>query len=562
MDTLDRRSLLVFNRLRPMYIFKSLADVQLVALARQLERETPGVHKPICLEGDPGEHFYIVDKGRVRLSSPTARRTITLEPGDFFGAEALLGPAGHPYTANALTGDVSLLRLSKDHFAELVEAHAYVRESLRMMGETRRLLNAREWEWLPHNEAVYLITQRHPFLLFQRQLLPGAVCAGLLILAGVVWALGGGWWSVIPLALAVGGVVWMYLVYVDWGNDYYIVTAQRVVYLEKVVLLYDSRLTLAMNAVSSVQSNTGNVADRFLEYGDLSVLTFSRPMAIRGVAFPQVVAAVVEEQMQRFKSRQKESEVNALKSAIRTRIGPAMDEPKQDLPLAAPPAISRTITTPPGASLSKRLREFFSVQLRFDQGDAIVYRKHWWILLQGIGAPSGLLVLDLVGIVVMLFGVPLPSPLNPPIMILVFLVLFIVLAGWWLYEFQDWRNDLYMVTPDQIVDVYRKPLGQETRDSSTLDKIQGLRSERTGLLGRLLNFGNVTANVPGKTFTFDDVYDPLNVQEDIQRRIEAYKNRQNRNEALRRREELADVLSAYFLATQDLEQKQTKYNTP
>jgi hypothetical protein len=146
--------------------------------------------------------------------------------------------------------------------------------------------------------------------------------------------------------------------------------------------------------------------------------------------------------------------------------------------------------------------------------------------------------------------------LNPPALVVALLVIFIGLAVWWLYEFEDWRNDIYMVTPDQIVDVYKKPLGQEIRDASPLDKIQGLRSERTGLIGRLFNFGNVTANVPGKVFTFDGVYDPLSVQEDIQRRIEAFKIRQTRSEALRRREELADVLSAYYLATREMNPEQ------
>jgi hypothetical protein len=142
------------------------------------------------------------------------------------------------------------------------------------------------------------------------------------------------------------------------------------------------------------------------------------------------------------------------------------------------------------------------------------------------------------------------------VVLLISLVLFIPLALWWLYEFQDWRNDLYQVTPDQIIDIYRRPLGRETRDSASLENIQGLRSERPTLMSRLLNFGNVIATIPGKEFTFDDVYDPPGVQEDIQRRIEALRLRRSGQEAARRREELAEVLSAYYLATKEVERNQ------
>jgi hypothetical protein len=143
-----------------------------------------------------------------------------------------------------------------------------------------------------------------------------------------------------------------------------------------------------------------------------------------------------------------------------------------------------------------------------------------------------------------------PEPITRAAVALIGLVFFIVLFGWWLYQFQDWRNDLYQVTPTQIVDIYRKPLGRETRDSAELDKVQGLESERPNLVGRLLNFGNVRISIVGKELTFDDVYDPLNVQEDIQRRIESFKARRRELDSRQRREELVDLLSAYYLETQ------------
>lgn len=548
--TLDRRALLVYNRLRPMFLFKSLPDMELADLTRLFERDTPDPNAPICVEGETGEWFYVVDKGKVRLTWAQGRREIVLEPGDFFGGEALLESGLHPYTANALGKEVSLLRLSKEEMSRLLEQQPYLREGLRLTAETRQWLQARPWEWIAPNESVALIIRRHAWVLWQRLLLPGGMLLFILLGAVLAWYLGFGFLIGFLLFLAALAAVWMAFVYVDWGNDYYVVTNQRVVYVEKVVLLYDSRLNLSMSALTTVGAETGSLADRLLEYGDVTVKTLAKPMRLQAIAYPQIVAALIDEQINRARQRSRQSEVETLRTAIRDRIQPPVAEPKPE---------KVEIKTPAQTPLGQQFRQFFSLQLRYEQGDTIIYRKHWWNLLGHIVWPSLSLLavgVAVIGAFISLAG--LPAQVTPGVLVLVSLVLFIVIAGWWLYEYQDWRNDLYQVTPDQIVDIYRKPLGRETRDSALLTNIQGLRSERTGFTGRLLNFGNVIATIPGKEFTFDDVYDPLSVQEDIQRRIEAFKARQSRQEALRRREELTDVLSAYYLAVQDLQQNQAR----
>lgn len=553
MDGIDRRTLHVFNRLRPMYIFRALTDEQLIELTPRLERETPAANAVICAESTvpPGETtwLYIVDRGKVRLTRADDSRSQLLEPGDFFGGEVLLGEPFYSFTVTAV-GTVNLLKLKKETFDELTQQHPSLRVGVWLMHETRRWFYARAWEWLSSNESVYLIMQRHVWVLWQREFAPLGAALFLVVFAFLAGAVMG--WDALAWMLVIGGALialWAWLVYLDWGNDFYLVTNQRVVYVEKVILIYDSRVHLSMGHLTTVGAQTYNLADRLMEYGDVTVLTLSKPMYLRGLAYPQMVAALIQEQITRNRQRSRESDVNLLKSAIRDRIAPPVAEPKTELPKAQPRP----------APLGRQVRQFFSLQLRYEEGDTIIYRKHWWHLLLSLLLPSALLLADVGLIGLALAGMlSLPDPLTPSTLMVVALLLFIALVAWWLYEFQDWRNDLYQVTPDQIVDIYRRPLGRETRDTAALTNIQGLRSVRPGLLGRLLNFGSVIATIPGKEFTFDDVYDPLTVQEDIQRRIEAFKQRQARNEALRRREELADVLSAYYLATRDIDQNPPK----
>ncbi|HKZ55971.1 MAG TPA: peptide deformylase [Anaerolineales bacterium] len=96
------------------------------------------------------------------------------------------------------------------------------------------------------------------------------------------------------------------------------------------------------------------------------------------------------------------------------------------------------------------------------------------------------------------------------------------LALWWLYQYVDWANDIYQVTAAQILDVYKKPLAREVRKVAPLENILGTEVAQRGILGLLLNFGDVVANVGTEKFTFQGVCDPTSVQQDIVRAQEAF----------------------------------------
>ena len=117
--------------------------------------------------------------------------------------------------------------------------------------------------------------------------------------------------------------------------------------------------------------------------------------------------------------------------------------------------------------------------------------------------------------------------------------------GWGVYAYVDWANDLYMVTPDQIIALHRTPLGREDHRAASLDNILSLEYDRPGPMARLLNFGNVVVTVGNLAFTFDRVHDPVGVQEDIYRRMEAHRAQRDQTDRARRSEEIAEWLEAY-----------------
>jgi hypothetical protein len=120
-----------------------------------------------------------------------------------------------------------------------------------------------------------------------------------------------------------------------------------------------------------------------------------------------------------------------------------------------------------------------------------------------------------------------------------------MLVPWWIYHYVDWRNDIYQVTDRNIFDIERRPLGTELRKSAPLDNILSLEHERVGLLGYLLNYGNVTINVGETQFVFLGVYDPASVQQEIFDRMYSLRRQKELAEIARERDRVVSMIETY-----------------
>ena len=114
----------------------------------------------------------------------------------------------------------------------------------------------------------------------------------------------------------------------------------------------------------------------------------------------------------------------------------------------------------------------------------------------------------------------------------------------WLFE--DWRNDLYILTGTRIIDIERVPfLLSENRRETTLSRIQTTEIKIPTPLARFLKFGDLIIRVPGATFEFKSISDPAGAQTDINKRLAEFQKRVAENEARGRRNELSDWFAAY-----------------
>lgn len=74
----------------------------------------------IVKEGEPGDYFYVVQRGQVRVHSKISKVDVTLQAGQYFGEEALVGETTRNASVTMLT-DGELMRLDKENFTALLQ---------------------------------------------------------------------------------------------------------------------------------------------------------------------------------------------------------------------------------------------------------------------------------------------------------------------------------------------------------------------------------------------------------------------------------------------------------
>ncbi len=119
------------------------------------------------------------------------------------------------------------------------------------------------------------------------------------------------------------------------------------------------------------------------------------------------------------------------------------------------------------------------------------------------------------------------------------------LGLWWLYEYMDWRNDAYIVSDENLIDVNKRPLGREEKRAAPVRNVQSIEYARLGVLGLILNYGTVTIRVGEAELTFDYVFNPSEVQQEVFKRLAKRDYSRRQAEIQDDQARLADWIEAY-----------------
>jgi len=550
--------------LKKIHLFHGLEEDELAAIAAELQEVSVAQGEVVFQQDKKADSFYLIYGGSVRIVRRQNKKEFQLARlvrEDYFGEMALVENRRRSATVTALT-DTLLLVLSRQNFEKLYKQKPDLKLNLAVAIRSRQLARRLLFKWLRPDEVVYFLARKHPVILYQS--------LGLPILAFVVpIGLFYGWFAIAPffivglaawlsLIAVIGWIIWLV---VDWGNDYYIVTNQRVVWLEKVVGIYDSRQESPLSTVLSVGVEA-NPLGRALDFGDVNVRTFVGKIPFSHVTHPHQAARMIEEYWQRTREAAVGLEKEAMKDAIRKRLGiPIPPKPKSETASPPPPA-------PKGVNLLRMLGSN-TLKLRYESGDTVIYRKHWVVLLLEAWMP----VLGMLAVIGLFFQRLYQLIRTPGEVFISFnggiqvdawagalLILLVVLFGWFVYRVLDWSNDKFEVTSEQIIDLDKKPFGTETRNAAQLENILGTEYRRIGLLGNIFNFGTVYITVGGTKFAFEDVIDPAAVQSDINRRRAARADKKRQAEISAERERMAEWLATYHKSAQEFVDEENKKN--
>ena len=513
-------------------------EASLAGLAATLPLKSFQPGESLLTLGDPLDEVYLILEGRVERTSFDEQGDPhfleTLKAGAVLGLFELFSDSSIRATAIAQT-ETSALAWEKTALISFLHEHPLALASLRLSTRSRQLALALRMEWLHQDEAVVAAARKHPIRL------AGALFLPIVLLIG---ALGLALWSA-PLtgplgllagALGLAGLAYGTWQWVDWRNDYYIVTDQRVVRLEKIVALYDSHQEAPLHQILSVSIST-DALGRLLDYGDIIIRTYTGQIQFPSVGSPRGMASLVEEQWRRHQIIQRETDRHDIEKAVHRVLANETDEEAE---AGEPEAAQGSIDPEKAPQLGL---DHWGFQLRFETEGVITYRKHWAVLFGQIGPPT-LAILATVAVLgarlggLLRLGTATQAAEAAGLLLIPF-------ALWWIYRYVDWANDIYQVTPTHIIDVYKKPLGREIHKIAPLENLLSTEVDRRGLIGILLNFGDVTANVGIEVFDFEGVFNPGQVQQDVVRAQEAFLSARRMAERRQRQDEMVEWLSVY-----------------
>lgn len=541
----DRPDMLGY--LRQSHIFVRLTERELKQLAGHvgLARLRPG--DVLYRQGEIDPTFYILYRGeavvRARDEEGKERPVGYLKAVNVTGETSLFLREPRDVTVEATTdtGWCYLTREDLDLFlAQHPKAAAHVtpKEEVRVRRRLPRL------EWMDPREQMVLQRRRHWFVLVYRLAPPVAL---LLLTLAIEWfslgftpgLLRG--LSILPLVAAALWTAWRLI---DWLNDLYYVTTQRVAHREKTLGLLETRTEAPLDKVQNVSVDQ-QIIGNTLGFGKLVIETASAALVSRVVfdylGEPEHVQRVIFEQMRRLGARQMLESRRMIRSRLETRVdlGLSPQIPRPAIPSEAPSG-DMAPPQPPWwwRLLGATIGEMFWLEKRTNV--QVTWRKHWLRLLHAIWLPFLLFV----GAIALLI-VSLPAVAGAPLLLLLLVPLVLASLGWLVWNWKDWGNDLYIVTNDRIIDTERLPLGfRSSRTETTFDKVQNVNFVIPGIVANFFNYGTVTiytAGVEGK-LDFEYVKDPARVQREIFTRLGVYEEHQRS----RRREEQWELMPEWF----------------
>lgn len=560
-------------------IFADLSEAALTAVARITREYAFQRDAVIAYQRDVADRLYIVKEGRLFAKSldqngiARQEHTRPYQKGDYFNDIWLFVPGVHQATVKGAE-DGRLLIIEGQPFVQLLKDYSSIVDELapRDDGETRFGLSDAAWQEaqkiklrrrvrassaaaLLADERLEFFARRSHWLLAGRLLLPITMLLVAVVIfavmptdTGLERALKFG----LPAVLGLMGVVWFALRFLDWRADYFLITNRHLTHHEFELRHFRVRLKkIPIGQVQTVEVLRPSLLANLFNIGSARVTTaaVAGNVLFDNIDDPTAVKRVLERLTGQYRSVESAQTQSVMRQSIEKHFGVEAPLKVADDGSPAPPRPVRQ------ESFTASLRRRYG--WRVVEGNSITYRKSLFVLLKRIALP--LLVYLLLGII---GGLGLYLDVVPWVIALFVFGFGFANTLWFIWQMEDWRNDIFQLTDRFVIDFDRKPFGfGESRKQAAISNIQNVNATRPGFLPTLFNFGFVTIDTAGapSDIVFDYVPNPELIQSDIFQRLDDFRRQQRIQEGSARREEYALLLDVY---RQAMEQHRIPQRTP
>jgi uncharacterized membrane protein YdbT with pleckstrin-like domain len=500
----------------------------------------------VIAQGNAPDYLYFVLSGHLRAADMSGDQPHLLSydtAQTFVGAHGMEHKTPRTATVDAIS-DARLACWDQGDFDWLVETGDGVCGYFDSIHQQRIARAQRPFPGKHWDEVVVFQGGRHPLQLVQALMGPA-----LLIVAAAILLIGLSSIQVpailieifvgLPAALA---VAWGTFNCFDWRNDEYIVTSKRVIHIERMLLYGEEWDEAPLVRVQDVTVEAHTWLQRVLDYSSLKIKTAGAGVLVfAGMRGAERVRELIFQEQAKARERRAADDKGSIRAALAQKMGRQIPDVKTPVD-ARVPAGARSDGSQPRRL--PPLIDYLYPRLAIVEGDSIAWRKHWLILVRKVAPPLLLFAIALAAtILVLRFDMAYSY-------LMVVLVLGVAAAIiWYFLRYDDWHRDVYIVTGNRIIDVESSAfrLRGERRREGTFDAVQNVTYSIPNFLCRLLNMGDVVIETAGteRTFTFNSVFDPSAVQQEVFHRWDAYHEDRRRREKESEAQRLADWIGEY-----------------
>lgn len=580
-------------------LLKSLSPQQLQHLAQFCTWEFVPARQNLTTQGHVGHSYVILRDGAAVVTAlddqGRERPRNYVEPGSAYGATSLLEGKPRDATVRAVQGkgkdgksglagaEVILLDRRDLQYA-FVEHPDLWPSSEPLVRDSKRIrVEKQPFDWMQEGEVLRWRGRPHVFWLIAPELVIVFLFLVLVLLVTAVDDSARQTTLAIAVAVISGVLIIPLAIWVAYNyfDDYYAITTRRVTRRDHLLLLYEARVEAPVETIQTVTVDT-NFWGRLFDFGDVTIRTAAKVGAIEftHTPYPEYVQEVIQsgkaEALAAAKSQQKEELRRGLISGLRLALpiperkrslGDAVaPPPRGPLGLFAalfPPRSQKVEVIPTKPRFRPgwftRLASFLPERLQKALAGPppgpkkplpgqVLWRKHWLNLVERIGLPFMLLlVLSILGIWILITG-ETPFDYEAVALFPVWFLAWLVAFSWLAWNYIDYRNDVYVVTDDRIIDIEMKPLGLfAQRREGGLERVQNVISVQDGIWAKLFNYGDVVISTAAadEGYTFIMVSNPKLVQATVFQKLDAFRTRQEQQRTRERQREIIEGLEVY-----------------